>query len=371
MELSQAATVLALLTICSLNHYHKEKLIDEKKDFLEHYTFCQNRVESELRSIIGNKSLALYDMLRYHLGWQDMTGNPGKSSHGKLIRPMLCLLCFQATGGGLFEALPAAASLELIHNFSLIHDDIQDNSHSRRQRATVWKIWGQPQAINAGDAMFTIAYLALLRLHDNNINDAKIVRCIQLLSEVCLNLCEGQYMDMAFEDSSSVSIDNYLNMIMKKTAGLIATSTALGACLGTENEEVVTRFYNFGRDLGMAFQIADDILGIWGIEEKIGKPVISDILQKKKTLPVVYSINNTTGKDRQELKRFYSQKHTEKQDVAGIVEIINRVGARAYSQQLERQYYEQALSNLDTIDIETAGRTALVHMVRFLMERDY
>ena len=359
------------MTIYSINHYHKDSLIDDKKTFRENYTLFQNSVESELRTIIGNNPLGLYDMLRYHLGWQDAAGKPVKSFHGKLIRPVLCLLCHQSVGGRVVEAVPAAASLELLHNFSLIHDDIQDNSDSRRQRATVWKIWGQPQAINAGDAMFATSYLALLRLHDNTISDKKIVRSFKLLSEVCLNLCEGQYMDMAFEDSSSVSIENYLNMIMKKTAALLATSTALGACLGTENEEVVNQFFEFGRDLGMAFQIADDVLGIWGIEEKTGKPTLSDIVQKKKTLPVVYSLTASTGKDRQRLEQFYSQEHTEEQDMVKIVEIINRMGARAYSQQLEQQYYEQALSRLETISIKETDRSSLVNMVRFLMKRDY
>jgi geranylgeranyl diphosphate synthase, type I len=359
------------LTTCSLNHYHKEDLIIEKKDFLEKYTNCQDKIEAELRNIVGNKPLALYDMLRYHLGWQDTKGHSSKSSHGKLIRPMLCLLSYKATGGESLEILPAAASLELIHNFSLIHDDIQDNSCSRRKRPTVWKIWGQPQAINAGDAMFTLSYLALLRLHGNNINDTKILRSVRLLSEVCINLCEGQYLDMAYEDSCNISIENYLNMIMKKTAELIATSTGLGACLGTENEEVVNRFNKFGRDLGMAYQIADDMLGIWGKEKNIGKPVMNDILQKKKTLPVVYALNNSTSKDRQELERFYSQKPVEDQDVIRIVEIINRVGAKAYSQQLEQQYYKQALVNLETTKIAPTSRAILLSMVHFLMEREY
>ncbi len=363
-----------MLTSLSLNHYHKETLIGENNDndFLKKYASCQNKIEDELRSIVGHKPLALYDMLQYHLGWQDMTGHSIKSYHGKLIRPILCLLCYQATGGELLEeVLPAAASLELIHNFSLIHDDIQDNSHSRRQRPTVWTIWGQPQAINAGDAMFTMSYLALLRLHDNNINDTKVIRSLRLLSEVCLNLCEGQYLDMVYESNCNISIENYLSMIMKKTAGLIATSTALGACLGTENEELVDRFYEFGRDLGMAYQIADDILGIWGIEEKIGKPVKSDILQKKKTLPVVYSLNNSTGKDRQELEQFYSQKITEDQDVRKIAEIINRVGAKTYSQKLEQQYYKKALTKLENIEIEVTRRDELLNMVHFLVKRDY
>ena len=310
-------------------------------------------------------------MLRYHLGFQKISGETRQKSHGKLIRPILCLLCCQATKGDLSQVIPAAASLELIHNFSLIHDDIQDNSDKRRQRPTVWKLWGKEHAINAGDAMFAMSYLELLKLQDNNISDKNIVRSIRLLSEACLNLCEGQYLDMLYEGNCNISIENYLTMIMKKTADLIATCTALGASFGTEDDEVINCFYKFGRDLGMAYQIADDILGIWSIEAKTGKPEKIDILNKKKTFPVVYSLNNSTGQENKELKHFYSHKNTEEHDVIRIVEILNSLGAQAYSQKIAQQYYKKALSMLKTIDIEQSRRLPIISMVNLLMGRDY
>ncbi len=328
-------------------------------------------VETELKTIVSSRQLNLYEMLRYHLGFHDISGKTCDKSHGKLIRPILCLLCCQATKGDLSQVIPAAASLELIHNFSLIHDDIQDDSHKRRQRPTVWKLWGKEQAINAGDAMFAMSYLELLKLQDNNIGDKEIVRSIRLLTEACLNLCEGQYLDMLYECTCNISTENYLTMIMKKTADLIATCTALGASFGTDNDEVINNFYIFGKDLGMAFQITDDILGIWGTEAKTGKPEKIDILKKKKTFPVVYSLNNGSVQDKKELKRYFSHKNTEEHDIIRIVEILNGLGAQAYSQNKAQQYYKLALSRLETIDIEQSRRTPIINMVNLLMGRDY
>lgn len=346
-------------------------MINENGNILKSQNSLRETVEAELKAIVSSGQLGLYDMLRYHLGFQDVSGVACDKSHGKLIRPILCLLCCQATMGDLSKVIPAAVSLELIHNFSLIHDDIQDDSAKRRQRPTVWKLWGKEQAINAGDAMFAMSYLELLKLQDNNIGDKEIVRSIRLLTEACLSLCEGQYLDMLYESTCNITTENYLTMIMKKTAALIATCTALGASIGTDNDEIINNYYMFGRDLGMAFQIADDVLGIWGTETKTGKPEKIDILKKKKTFPVVYSLNNSSATDTKELKRYYSNNKTEENFVIEIVEILNSLGAQAYSQKISQQYYKLALSRLETIGIEQSRRVPIINMVNILMERDY
>ena len=196
-----------------------------------------DKVQAELKQIIGGNASSLYSMLRYHLGWQDEDGHLYYEKSGKLVRPTLCLLSCQAVGGSISQILPAAAAIELIHNFSLIHDDIEDTSYERHHRPTVWKLWGQSQAINAGDSMLTLACLALLRLKQNGVADGKIIHSAQMLTETCLQLCEGQYLDIAYENRLDITIDDYLNMITKKTAALIAASTSLGAYLGTEDEE--------------------------------------------------------------------------------------------------------------------------------------
>ena len=341
------------------------------RDILISYKSLRDIIEAELLTIFSDKQLDLYDMLRYHLGFQNINGKPNKKIHGKLIRPTLCLLCCQATEGDLSQVIPAAASLELIHNFSLIHDDIQDNSHKRRQRPTVWTIWGKEHAINAGDAMFNLSFLELLKLQDNSTNNNNIVRSMRLLSEACLNICEGQYLDMLYENNCNISTENYLTMITKKTADLIATCSALGASFGTDDANVIKKFYMFGSDLGMAFQIYDDISGIWSTETKTGKPQYIDIIDKKKTLPVVYSINNSTGQEKKELEHFYSNKNKGEHNVGIIIDILNKLGAQDYSNKMAHKYYMNALSRLETIDISQSRRAPIINMVNILMKQNY
>jgi len=341
------------------------------EDIFKSHTSLRTIIESELEAIVMDKKLTLYDMLRYHLGLQEVSGELCHKKYGKLIRPILCLLCCQATEGSLTQAIPAATSLELVHNFSLIHDDIQDNSHLRRMRPTVWKLWGKEHAINAGDAMFVLSYMEMLKLQNTNTSDKNIVRSIKLLSEACISICEGQYLDMLYAENCNVTIDSYLTMIMKKTAELIASSTALGASFGTENDDEIYEFYRFGRDLGMAFQIADDILGIWSTEAKTGKTENIDILNKKKTLPVIYALNKSTNQERKELESYYSQNSTETHNVSRIVEIFNNLNAFTYSKNMAEQYYLKALSTLKTIDVKQNRRDPIISMVKLLMGRDY
>jgi len=346
-------------------------LISTNKSLPGNYASYREKVETELQRIIDSNPLPLYDMLQYHFGWQGTQGHPCGKSPGKFIRPTLCLLSCQATGGDTSQILPAAASLELVHNFSLIHDDIEDASGERHHRPTVWKLWGQPQAINAGDATLALAYLALLKLRENGIADTKIMRCIQVLGEACLELCEGQYLDIAYENRDDVTTEDYLKMIAKKTAALMAASTSIGACLATEDKKIVSSLYEFGQNLGMAYQIQDDILGIWGAEEKIGKSVNSDIAQKKKTLPVVYGLQNSRGKDKHKLKKLYSQESIQGEGIAEVVEILNRSGTRSYAQKLEQQYYHQALAEVEATSLDSSRQAPLKEAAHFLANRDY
>ena len=266
--------------------------------------------------------------------------------------------------------LPAAAALELIHNFSLIHDDIEDASCERHQQPTVWKLWGQSQAINAGDAMFSLAYLALLKLGKNGIADGKIIYSTHMLTEACIELCEGQYLDIAFESRLDITIEDYLNMIAKKTAALMAVSTFLGAYLGAEDEELVDSLYRFGKELGLAYQIRDDILGIWGVEESTGKST-NDISRRKKTLPVVYGLANSNHDDREKLKKLYSQEHIEGEDIIEVVRILEQLGARNYARSLAEQYYHRALVQLDVTGLDASRQAPLREAASFLLERDY
>ncbi|NWF77610.1 MAG: polyprenyl synthetase family protein [Chloroflexi bacterium] len=304
------------------------------------------------------------------MGWQDEHGHSCQRESGKFIRSALCLLSCQAVGGDTSQVMPAAAAVELIHNFSLIHDDIEDASHERHHRPTVWRLWGQSQAINAGDAMFTLAYLALLKLKEKGITDEKIIGSTKMLSRACLELCEGQYLDIEYENHLDTTIEDYLNMAVKKTAALFAASTSLGAYLGSEDSKLVEFFRLFGKELGIAYQICDDILGIWGMEESVGKSV-SDIFQRKKTLPVVYGLQTSGGEARKRLKKLYSQKSIEGEDITEVMKILNRLGARGYAENLAEQYYYKALAHLEATGLDTSRQAPLKQTAQFLLKRDF
>ena len=327
-------------------------------------------VRAELRKIIDSCPSVLGSMLRYHMGWQDEQGHLCNRESGKFIRSTLCLLSCEAVGGDTSQVIPAAAAIELIHNFSLIHDDIEDASYERHHRPTVWKLWGQSQAINAGDAMLTLAYSGLLRLKEKGIADEKITNCAEMLSLACLELCEGQYLDVEYEDRLDITVEDYLDMAAKKTAALFAVSTSLGAYLGSQDSGLVDSFHLFGRELGIAYQICDDILGTWGTEEAIGKSV-TDISQRKKTLPVVYGLRNSRGRAREKLAKLYSQKSVKGDDVAEVRGILDHSGARSYAENLADQYYHEALAHLEATRLGASSLAPLKETASLLLKRDF
>lgn len=325
----------------------------------------REEIGKELAFIIGSSSLALYDMMRYHMGWIDERGHPEEGS-GKLVRPTLCLLSCEAVGGDWQVALPAAAAVELVHNFSLIHDDIEDGDQQRRHRATVWWLWGQPQAINTGDAMHALARLAILRLDGKGVAPQKVLRAARIIDETCLELCEGQYLDISYESRFDINIDAYLEMIDRKTAALMSCSLELGALVGTEDETMVNRFRRFGRKLGLAYQMVDDVLGIWG-----GKSSISDIQKKKKTLPVIYALERARGEDGAELLGIYGKETVDPEDVKRVIQILSRLGAEEYARGMAQKYYQEALSELKMANLPPSALEELMGVTAFLMEREY
>ena len=327
-------------------------------------------VTVELKKVIDNGPPELGNILRYHMGWQDEYGHRCRKESGKFIRSSLCLLSCQAVGGNTSQAVPAAAAVELVHNFSLIHDDIEDASYERHHRPTAWKLWGQSQAINAGDATFTLAYLALVGLKQKGIAGEGIVHCAEVLSRACLELCEGQYLDIKYENRLDITVENYLDMAARKTATLFAASTSLGAYLGSENSELVDLFRLFGRALGIAFQIHDDILGIWGAPETVGKSA-DDIRQRKKTLPVAYALQSSKGAARERLRRFYSKKSIEGEDIKEVTEILDDVNARNYAENVARQYYRNALAHLDATGLGTSSLAPVRETAGFLLTRGF
>jgi len=310
-------------------------------------TMYLTAIEDELRAIVSapeDTVAPLYNIMAYHLGWLDQDSNPAEAYSGKRLRPLLCLLACQAAGGDWHQALPAAAALELVHNFSLIHDDIEDNSPTRRGRPSVWTVWGLAHGVNVGDSMLVLARLALSRLTGLGLEPSTVLGAVIALDATLLQLCQGQYLDIAGEGDVNSTEESYLRMIGGKTAALIAGSTQLGALIGRAGDKTDS-YRQFGWHLGLAFQMVDDILGIWGDPKTTGKPAASDIKSRKMTLPVIFALQ--AGDEGKKLADLYRREHLSNEDIAQAMAILESVGARQYVQQRSAQYERNALAALD------------------------
>jgi geranylgeranyl diphosphate synthase type I len=274
------------------------------------------------------------------------------------MRPLLGLLAYASIAGDHERALPGAAAVELGHNFSLVHDDIEDGDTERRHRPTLWSIHGVPQAINAGDTLFSLSRIALHRLTDLGFSDSKVLRLMRLYDETCLALCEGQYLDIATSETDDImSVEAYFDMIGRKTAALIAASIEAGALLATDDDEVIARYRGFGWSLGLAFQLNDDLLGIWGAQDATGKHA-SDVSHRKKTLPVIYAAEHAGPEDRARLQALYATRTATTDEVAEIVAILERTGAREHTRDQARHHRDQALRELDAAGVVRADARA-------------
>lgn len=336
----------------------------------EIFNLYRSEIDSEMKAIINNGTLPLYDMLKYHMGWIDEEGNPGVFNKGKFLRATLCLLSYISTGVDYKKALPIAASIELIHNFSLIHDDIQDNDIQRRHRHTLWYVWGKPQAINAGTTMKVLANLAILELQKYNVSSDKQIEVFKILNESCLAMLEGQYLDISFEDKSGVSTDDYITMIEKKTAALIEGALLIGAALNLDSKEIAP-FKIFGNYLGIAFQIRDDILGIWGDEDMTGKPHASDIRKKKKSLPIVFALEQSGLKIKNDLRKIYAGKKINEKQLIKILDYLEIVKAKDFCEEKCRYYYELAINEIKNLPVSPEYARSYHDISRFLLIRDF
>jgi geranylgeranyl diphosphate synthase, type I len=288
------------------------------------------QIEEELHSVVLESISVDYPVLRemmgYHLGWEGE--GAGVKAQGKRLRPILLLLSTLAAGGAWEQALPAAAGVELLHNFSLIHDDVEDNGDLRHGRPTVWVKWGVPQAINAGDLMFTISNQAILKLKQSYSAEV-VLRAQELFQQTCVKLTQGQYLDMWYENINELPLEDYWSMVAGKTAALLACCTEMGALLGGADNTICAKYHQFGHLLGLAFQAQDDLLGIWGDVEKIGKSTSSDLYTKKKTLPVIFGLQQ---------KGTFSERwlsgELKLEEVPEMALFLEEEGAREYTEQM-------------------------------------
>jgi len=298
-------------------------------------------IETDLRLAAlpfdGPAFVALAEMISYHLGW---SGEP--TGRGKRIRPLITVLACQACGGDWRSALPAASAVELIHNFSLVHDDIEDHSETRRGRPTLWSRWGLPQALNTGDALFALAHLSLHRLRALGTPPEVVVAVQHDLTAACLELTCGQHLDMAFESSPAVSTDDYALMVRGKTAALLAAAAGMGARIAGALAPRIEAMTEFGRQLGLAFQMQDDILGIWGDPAVTGKPAGDDLLCRKRSLPTLLGLDRSPA-----FRKLWAAERIQTPALVAMRSALEDCGAQAATLEAAQSATNQGLKSMD------------------------
>jgi len=329
---------------------------------------CLPPLEAEMQSVLQAADPGydgFFGMLRYHLGWADAAFNPCRARTGKRVRPALCLLSCEACGGDWEQALPAGAAIELMHNFTLIHDDIEDRDQIRRGRPSVWKLWGVAQAINAGDALFALAHLALLRLSESGVPPETVGEALNLFNHAELILTSGQYLDIGFESRDGVSIEDYLKMIEAKTATLVACACEIGGLVAAASEAQRGFLRLFGRHLGLSFQMRDDILGIWGDPTLTGKPAGADIVRRKKSLPILHGLAQS-----EELRALLAQEAPSEVEVQRAMELLEETSSREYTATMAQEHHLRALAALEDADLQDPAGQVLHALAQMLLGRD-
>lgn len=311
-----------------------------------------------------------YGMMRYHLGWADERLDPADAPTGKRLRPLIAMLVAEALGVPGAHAIPVAVALELLHNFTLVHDDIEDGDATRHHRPTLWALWGEPQAINAGDGMHVLAHLVLLEAVTAGVAADVVVTLARRFALASLVVTEGQHLDLAFVGTENVSAGTYLDMIARKSAALIACAAAMGAELATAPPEVVEAMQAFGHALGLGFQVRDDVLGMWGSPEVTGKPT-SDLARRKKTLPTLYALGRVPEADRRAIAAVLENAAAppDRAALEAAQAAIDRSGARRHCEALVARYSREAREHLEVLPHGIA-REALGELVAMLEVRD-
>ncbi|HYI25515.1 MAG TPA: polyprenyl synthetase family protein [Thermomicrobiales bacterium] len=313
----------------------------------------ETEMQAAIHHLDGSAPL-LARMVRFHLGWIDPSGADTDAEtralvQGKRIRPLIAQLCSAAVGGDVEAAAPLAAAIELLHNFTLIHDDIQDRSPNRRHRATVWRIWGDAQAINAGDALFAAAQLSLLNIRGRVRESAAILALLEAFNRVTIEIVRGQVIDLEFEARERVSSSDYLQMIGAKTAAIIQFAAWSGATVGGASHDIAYHLGEMGMALGMGFQIRDDVLGIWGPESVTGKAVADDIRRRKKSLPILMLMERASPEEIERLARLYRSDEVDGIGIETVLTMLDQHHIESLANSQVRRYHDAASNALEAV----------------------
>jgi geranylgeranyl diphosphate synthase type I len=301
---------------------------------------------------IGVISPLLEKVAAYHMGWRnaDLSRVTGERPNpGKRMRPRLAMLVAAGLGADPALAAPVAASIELLHNFTLVHDDIQDKSHLRRHRPTVWSLWGEAQAINAGDALFASSHLALYTVADREETAPLLARLAREFDRTTLAIVGGQTLDIENEGDPTVSPERYLQTITGKTSAIVEFSAWAGGLVAGASEIALANLAALGLSTGLAFQIRDDLLGIWGTEAQTGKTPADDLRRRKQTLPILELRRQATEAERKELDAFYGEAESSEAEVVHVLELLDRYRVRAHVEEEIRSYHYRASDALGRV----------------------
>ncbi|KZX16389.1 short chain isoprenyl diphosphate synthase IdsA [Methanobrevibacter filiformis] len=325
------------------------------KEVLEMYS---NSIYSEIKSALSTISPDELKEASIHL----------TDAGGKMLRPTLTILSCKAVGGDESDAIKSAAAIELIHTFSLIHDDIMDKDDIRRGKPAVHKVWGEPVAILAGDTLFSKAFQLVINAKSDVGSSQYANDTLATVADACVKICEGQAWDMGFEGNFEVKEEEYLDMIFKKTAALLATATKAGAIMGKGSEEEIAMMYDYGRFIGLAFQIRDDYLDLVSDEESLGKPVGSDIVEGKMTLIVVNALEKASADDKNKLIAILENDNSSPSDVDTALNIFEKYGSLEYSNNLAKEYVNNAKELLDLLP-DSDYKNALKLIADYVLDR--
>ena len=331
-------------------------------------TRCRDEVLPALRAAVARLDPLSRAATGYHLGWTEADGTPRAGGSGKSVRAALALLAAELAGAPAASGLPGAVAVELVHNFSLLQDDVMDGDTERRHRPTVWMLWGRSNALLVGDALLALAAEVLL---DSGAPTAPAAT-VELM-RATRDLVRGQVADLAFESRHRVGLDECLDMADAKTGALLAVSTAIGAVLAGAPPAVVAALRGYGRHLGMAFQLVDDLLGIWGDPAVTGKPVLADLRARKKNLPVTYVLAGD-GPAGRALADWYATPPTPDGDpadrLARAAELVEAGGGRAWASAKAERHLARGEELLTRVQLPAAPLTELLELGRYLTRRD-
>ena len=320
-----------------------------------------------MRASLSNRQGMLYDLVRYHLGWVDERGNPADGKPTALhYCGVLALAAAEAVYGDFSPAVPAASSVELAYNFVLVHGDVQAGRIDQRDdRPSIWWVWGPSQAINAGDGLHALARSELMRLADGGASADTVLAALRSLDQACLTLCEGQYMDLTYQDQLMVSESDYLDMVRRKSGALAGCSAQLGALAVGADEDIAECLRQWGENLGMARQIRDDVADLWG---SAGDGfTASNVLNKKKSLPIIHALQHADTSDKRELGGIYMKRVLEPDDSARIVAILDGIGSRKYAEKHAAELLDGADAAFSSENVQLRQPAALQQATEWII----